>query len=428
MNVTLPVVLNNPKILLIGAGPVAAQKAQVMLRNTITFDVIAESLSDTMPKVPHLIERAVKAEDTHGYEIIIDATGNSAVTQMLLQAKEQRPFMLNVVDVPDLCDFFFAALVEYGPLKVAVSSSGGSPTMAQEVREKIKRMLPESLEALGKELQQKRSQGIIDTKEAKRRTRALLGSVSLVGCGTGDPELLTLKAYRTIQEADVVMTDHLISQEILELIPARTMQIFVGKKKGHHSASQEKINALLIEYASKGYNVARLKAGDPYIFGRGAEEAQALVAEGLHVEVIPGISSAVAGPLSAGIAPTARGYASGFSVVSAHLAGNSFNTEWMDLLKMKNHTTVVLMGLTRAREIVLSAEASGIDMALPCAIVSNVSRPDQTHTVGTLRDLEAMAQASQQPAVMVFGDVVNLSQVLPHYACRHADAPLRSAL
>ncbi len=428
MNVTLPVVLNNPKILLIGAGPVAAQKAQVMLRNMISFDVIAESLSDVMPKVAHLMQRPVKAEDTHGYEIIIDATGNSAVTQMLLSEKEQRPFMLNVVDVPEQCDFFFAALLEYGPLKVAVSSSGGSPTMAQEVREKIRRMLPASLEALGSEFQQKRAKGMIDVKEARSRTRALLGSVSLVGCGTGDPELLTLKAYRCIQEADVVMTDHLISQEILNLIPARTMQIFVGKKKGNHSASQEKINALLIEYASKGYNVARLKAGDPYIFGRGAEEAQALVEEGLHVEVIPGISSAIAGPLSAGIAPTARGYASSFSVVSAHLAGNSFNTEWMDLLKMKNHTTVVLMGLTRIREIVSSAEASGVDMALPCAIVSNVSRSNQTHAIGTLRELEAMAKTAQQPAIMVFGDVVNLSEVLPHYECTQADAPLRSAL
>ncbi|WP_345975531.1 uroporphyrinogen-III C-methyltransferase [Sulfurimonas sp. HSL3-7] len=415
MRFTLPIVLHNPKVLLIGAGAVAAQKAEVMLRNQITFDVIAETRSDLMPSVDTIQQRRVSADDLAPYPIIIDATGNPEVTQMLLNEKAKRPFMLNVVDAPEHCDFFFAALLEYGPLKVAVSSSGGSPTLAQQVRDKIDRMLPKSLETLGHTLQQKRHQGIIDIHAARNSAKKALGKVSLVGCGTGDVELLTLKAYRVIQEADVVFVDHLISDEIEATIPERTLRISVGKRKGHHSVKQEAINAMLIDYAAKGYEVARLKAGDPYIFGRGAEEAQALIAANIRVDVIPGVSSAIAGPLSAGIAPTARGYATNLSVVSAHLSGNRFNREWIDLLTLKNHTTIVLMGLSRAEEIVKAAIEKGADPQMPTAIVSNASRPNQTRVITTLARLAAAAETAERPGIIVFGDVVNLHAVLPQH-------------
>lgn len=415
MKTTLPIVLHNPKILLIGAGPVAAQKAEVMLRNRIAFDVIAEAISEKMPAVATMTVRPVCAEDIAAYPVVIDATGNSEVTRMLLCEKAKHPFMLNVVDVPELCDFFFAALIEYGPLKVAVSSSGGSPTLAQQVRDKIGRILPKSLEYLGSDLSVKRQRGVIDIKEARQRARKALGKVSLVGCGTGDIELLTLKAYRLIQEADVVFIDHLISEEIEAIIPEATMKISVGKRKGHHSVKQEKINEMLIDYASKGLEVARLKAGDPYIFGRGAEEAQALIEAGIRVDVVPGVSSAIAGPLSAGIAPTARGYATNLSIVSAHLAGNSFNTEWIDLLNLKNHTTIVLMGLSRATEIVAAALNAGADPEMPAAIVSNASRPNQKRIVTTLKALAEAARDAERPGIIVFGDVVNLHAVLPQH-------------
>ncbi len=415
MKTTLPIVLHNPKILLIGAGLVAAQKAGVMLRNRIAFDVIAEDISEKMPTVATMSVRRVRAEDVAAYPVVIDATGNSEVTQMLLSEKAKHTYMLNVVDVPELCDFFFAALIEYGPLKVAVSSSGGSPTLAQQVRDKIGRMLPKSLENLGRDLFVKRQRGVIDIKQARQRAKKALGKVSLVGCGTGDVELLTLKAYRLIQEADVVFIDHLISEEIEAVIPEATMKISVGKRKGHHSVKQEKINEMLIDYASKGLEVARLKAGDPYIFGRGAEEAQAVIEAGIRVDVVPGVSSAIAGPLSAGIAPTARGYATNLSVVSAHLAGNSFNTEWIDLLKLKNHTTIVLMGLSRAAEIVAAALQAGADPEMPTAIVSNASRPNQKRIVTTLKALAEAARDAERPGIIVFGDVVNLHAVLPQH-------------
>ncbi|WP_345989643.1 uroporphyrinogen-III C-methyltransferase [Sulfurimonas sp. HSL1-2] len=414
--ITLPVVLHNPKILLIGGGPVALQKAQVMRRNQIDFDVIAALCSEAMRSlVPEACERSVTEEDCREYGIIIDATGNAGVTAMLTALKQRQRFLLNVVDVPEQCDFFFAALIEQGPVKIAVSSSGGSPAIAQAIRDKIARMLPASLAALGQKAMRERLAGHIRPGALKAEANRQLGRVHLVGCGTGDVDLLTLKAYRLITEADVVFVDHLVSEEIKAIIPKATMVIHVGKRKGHHSIKQEKINELLIEYAQKGLEVARLKAGDPYIFGRGAEEAQALAAEGIRVEVVPGISSAVAGPLAAGIAPTARGYAANLSIVSAHLAGNRINTEWIDLLKLKNHTTIVLMGVSRAKEIVEKALEAGVAATMPCAVISNASRPDQQRFVTTLEGLPAVAENAPRPAIIVFGDVVNLHAVLPQY-------------
>lgn len=413
---TLPIVLHNPKVLLIGGGPVALQKAQVMRRNAIDFDVVAVECTDAMSElVPEMHLRSVEPSDVEDYGIVIDATGNAEVTAMLLAQKRIQGFLLNVVDQPEQCDFFFAALIERGPIKVAVSSSGASPAIAQAIRDKIARVLPTTLAELGTKSMKERLAGVIRPKTLKAEACRQLGRVHLVGCGTGDVDLLTLKAYKLIHEADVVFVDHLVSDEIKALIPKATMVIHVGKRKGHHSIKQEKINELLIEYAQKGLEVARLKAGDPYIFGRGAEEASALVGVGIRVEVVPGISSAVAGPLAAGIAPTARGYAANLSIVSAHLRGNRINTEWIELLKLKNHTTIVLMGVSRAREIKKEALSIGVDGAMPCAVISNASRPEQQRFVTTLSHLPEVAADAPRPAIIVFGDVVNLHAVLPQY-------------
>jgi len=413
---TLPIVLKDMKILLIGGGKVALQKAQVMQRNHVDFSCVSLDYIDEFQEIKaKQVEKKFELDDIDSFSIVVDATGSKDLMKKLLAHKHTNNFLYNCVDVPEVCDFFFAALIEYGEMKVAVSSAGASPTLAQSVRDKIKRMLPRELESLNNDLRAKREQGIIDVSQARQRAKRALGKVSLVGCGTGDVELLTLKAYRLIQEADVVFMDHLISDEIIEIIPKDTMKISVGKKKGAHSVKQEKINEMLIEYASKGLEVARLKAGDPYIFGRGAEEAQALVKEGIRVDVIPGISSAVAGPLSAGIAPTARGYATNLSIVSAHLAGNSINTEWIDLLKIKNHTTIVLMGLSRAKEIQEMALNSEIDADFPVAIISNVSRPNQERKITTLKNLYEVAKDAPRPGIMVFGKVVDLHKVLPQY-------------
>ena len=413
---TLPIILHNKKILLIGCGNVALQKAEVLHRNNIDFEVIALHVNKQMEKFCDLLTcKAFEKEDIKDFEIIVDATGVKEIADLLLEIKKEKNILINIVDVPELCDFYFASLLEYGPLKIAVSSAGASPTITQVIRDKIAALVPKEIELLTDETMELRKNGIIDKEATRAKTKKLLSKVYLVGCGTGDVELLTIKAYNIIQNVDVVFIDHLIAQEIIDIIPQETIRVFVGKQKGFHSLKQEEINSLLLEYAAQGFSIARLKSGDPYIFGRGSEEAISMLENGIRVEVIPGISSAIAGPLLSGIAPTARGYATNLSIVSAHLAGNRVNLEWIPLLKFANHTVVVLMGVSRAKEIKKCAQNIGVDMDKDVAIISNASRKDQSVRIGKLQELEELCHDAQRPALIVFGDVVNLHTVLPKY-------------
>ncbi|WP_345985498.1 uroporphyrinogen-III C-methyltransferase [Sulfurimonas sp. HSL-1656] len=416
---SLPVLLK-PKeggVVLIGAGKVGLHKAEVLAANGIAATVIAPSVHAGFAGVPlhRVLRKKVTAGDLKRASVVIDATGNNAVTKMLTDLKAARGFLLNIVDVPSLCDFYFASLLHYGPLKIAVSSDGASPTLTQCVRDKIRRVLPLQLEQLAREKAGERSGGMVDAAATRKAAGRLLAGVSLVGCGPGDVELLTLKAYHIIKEADVVLYDHLISEEILALIPTKSIKIYVGKRKGCHSRTQDEINHMIVQYAEKGCSVARLKSGDPYIFGRGAEEATYLAEKGFRVSVVPGVSSAVAGPAGAGIPVTARGHASGFSVVSAHVEGGRTELSWIDLLGLPGHTTVVLMGLTLAGAIRDAALAHGLDPALPAAIVSNATRPNQQTRVTTLGGLAGAAEAIEGPAIIVFGSVVALQALLPGY-------------
>jgi uroporphyrin-III C-methyltransferase len=232
--------------------------------------------------------------------------------------------------------------------------------------------------------------------------------VYLVGCGLGDPELLTLKAYNIMQQVDVVLYDNLISNEIMELVPKTTTQVYVGKIKGYHSKSQEEINEVITEYTSKGLSVARLKSGDPFVFGRGAEELLHLMSLGITTEVIPGISSSISASLLANIPITARNFASSFSVVSPHSKGNSLNVDWVDLLHKKNHTVVVLMGLSRIPQIIEEAKKLGVELTKPCAIISNASRPNQKVVHTTLESLAEASKEMVRPSILVFGEVINI--------------------
>lgn len=241
------------------------------------------------------------------------------------------------------------------------------------------------------------------------------GKLYLIGCGPGDADLLTLKALKAIEKLDIALIDHLITQEIIDLIPPRTKVVFVGKEKGKHSFPQSEINAIITEYANQGYTVGRLKCGDPYIFGRGTEEAIYASQNKIKTEVIPGLSSALTGPLSAGIAPTTRGVSTGVSVVSAHLSGDRVNLSWIPMLGANDHTTVVLMGLSRIRQIVKEALNQGIDSTLPVAIISNATTAHQSSIITTLGELIAASKGAPKPAILVFGNVVNLAHVLPMY-------------
>ncbi len=241
------------------------------------------------------------------------------------------------------------------------------------------------------------------------------GKVYLIGCGVGDSELLTLKALKIFKKLDIALVDHLISEEVIQLLPEETKIIYVGKQKGKLSLRQDDINKLLLEFAKQNLVVGRLKSGDPYVFGRGAEEALFLVSKGVEVEVIPGITSAISAPLLTGIPVTVRGYSTNFSVVSAHLSGNRFNRDWIHLLNIPNHTTVVLMGLSRAKQIKEEALKIGVSKNLPIAVISNVSRKNQKVIITDIENLDFDAKKAEKPAVLVFGNVVSLYGKLPVY-------------
>ena len=413
MHSTLPILLKNQKILLIGGGNVALQKAKVLAENNIEFRIVAQEVNEKILKLSKNIEqKQFKLKDIKEDKIIIDATGDPKVAKKLLKYKKKHPILLNVVDVPGLCDFYFMALTKNRPLQIAVSSNGASPTAAKYFRDECERLIPKDITAYLQQKQQQRDAGIIEIAQTKKELSERHAKVFLVGCGIGDPEFLTVKALKIIRHADVVLYDHLISDEIMELVPKGTKKIYVGKQKGYHSKSQEKINALIIKHAKKGRVVARLKSGDPFVFGRGAEELMDLVNEKITTEVIPGISSSISGPLMGNIPVTARGYASGFTVVSAHLQGNSVNIDWVELLAKENHTVVVLMGLSRVNEIVEEADRLGISKNKPCAIISNASRPNQKVVTTTLDGLVADAKDIARPAILVFGDVVKYRSLL----------------
>ena len=410
---TLPILLKEQHILLIGGGNVALQKAEVLSENNISFSVISKEVH---PKIKRLCSnihiKNFKTKDIQNYLIVIDATGNDKVTQKLLKYKKKHPLLLNVVDKPKVCDFYFMALTKNSPLQIAVSSSGASPTVAQYFRDKCQALMPDNMETFIEELQAQRDNGIIEIEKTLETIEKMTAKAYLIGCGLGDPELLTIKAYNIIKDVDVVLYDHLISDEIMAIVPKSTKMVFVGKEKGFHTKPQEEINKLIGKYIKKGHSVARLKSGDPFIFGRGAEELLYLTKKGIDTEVIPGISSAVSGPLMANIPITARDYSNAFTVVSAHLKGNSINLDWIPMLENRDHTVIVLMGLTRIKEIVQQAKTMDIKMDTPCAIVSNASRKNQTILTTTLENLVEVSLGASRPSILVFGDVIHYTNTL----------------
>lgn len=402
---TLPITLNSPKILLIGGGKVAKQKAEVLLKNQINFSVISESFISDFPNCEKE-EKSFLIKEIDDFKIIIDATGNDEVGNLLRNSTKD--FLLNRVDKPDESDFFFNSLIVRDDLKISVTTSGKSPKMGQIIRNRIENDLPKDIGTLLNNFGKKRESGEIDILDIENRTKESLKKVYLIGAGTGDPELLTIKAYKIMQKVDVIFYDHLISKEILALIPKTTKIVTVGKQKGSHSKKQEEINNLMLKEVESGNLVGRLKAGDPYIFGRGGEEFLYLSENGVSVEVISGVSSAI----SNGLPPTVRDYSSSFTVVSAHLKGDNLNLDWIPFLKLENHTLTVLMGITKVKEIVSEAEKIDIPKNTPILIVSNISRHNEKRVVTNLENLIKDSKGIKRPAIMIFGKVVELEHIL----------------
>lgn len=240
----------------------------------------------------------------------------------------------------------------------------------------------------------------------------MYGKVYLTGAGPGDPDLLTIKALRLIRQADVILYDHLVNDEILHEAKDDAVLVYVGKRNNHHTVEQVKINTLLLQYAHSYSKVVRLKGGDPLVFGRGAEEALFLEEHGISFEIIPGISSAIAVPAYAGIPLTHRGINTSFKVMTGHQMDSAQSSSFDTDIFRENETLVILMGLHRLEKIINSLLANGLAFSTPCAIIENGTLPTQKQIVATLGTIVEAAQQICSPAIIVVGETISLHQKL----------------
>ncbi|EKF9436201.1 uroporphyrinogen-III C-methyltransferase [Vibrio cholerae] len=258
------------------------------------------------------------------------------------------------------------------------------------------------------------------------RSQLQAGEVALVGAGPGDPELLTVKALSYLQQADVVLYDYLVSDEIMALIPSETILVCVGKRAGHHSVPQEKTNQLLVDFARQGYRVVRIKGGDPFMFGRGGEELEVLFEAGVKFQVVPGITAAAGATAYAGIPLTHRDYAQSALFVTGHLKVQAEDLDWSTLARGKQ-TLVIYMGLSNAAAIAEQLQLHGRQASTPVAIIERGTQLNQQVLIGTLQTLPSLASQAQSPALIVVGEVVALAAKLHWFGEQGATQQLDAA-
>ena len=393
--------------------------------------------------------------------LVVAATDDVIVNQQIAQAAEARRLFINVVDDAELSSYHVPSIVQRGPLQIAISSAGAAPMLARHIRERLEKQFDESYGALTELLAKHRARIKRQTPVLHQRRRwfdALLdspilsllrqqnhaaaeqlldsalqvqsdalaiGSVALVGAGPGDPGLLTIRALRLLNEADVILHDRLVSAEILALARRDAEFIEVAKEAGTHHTTQEGIHALMLEHAHAGKRVIRLKGGDPFIFGRGGEECEVLRAHNIPYEVVPGVTAALACAAYAGIPLTHRDYAQSLRFVTAHCQKSDDSLDWRQLAAEKQ-TLAVYMGVKGLNRLQNKLITFGRNPNTPFALIENGSRPEQRVVTGTLADLVATAEMHQvqSPALLIIGEVAALANKLHWFG----SAPLGAAL
>jgi len=435
--------------LVVGGGEVAARKSALLLRAGARVTVLAPELSaafDADFAAARIVHRAARFrdEDLDGVAVAIAATSDDAVNRAVAAAARARRIPVNVVDQPALCSFILPSIIERAPLVVAVSSGGASPVLARLLRARLESLIPagygrlaalagafrDRVKARFKPPERRRFwervlQGPIAElvfsgrdAEARAALQATLedtrlafggGEVSLIGAGPGDPDLLTFRALRLMQQADVVVYDRLVSRPVLDLVRLEAERIYAGKERAKHALPQEDINHLLVRLAREGKRVVRLKGGDPFIFGRGGEEIDTLAAEGIPFQVVPGITAAAGCASYAGIPLTHRDYAQSVVFVTGHMENGSMNLNWTALAQ-PGQTIVFYMGLLGIEVLCRELTAHGLPAATPAALIQQGTTPQQRVLTGTLASLPAIVRESgvKAPTLIIIGEVVRL--------------------
>jgi len=451
----LPILLDirEQPCLVVGGGEVAARKAALLLRAGARVTVLAPALSaafDADFAAARIVHSAAsfRDEDLTEYVVVIAATNDDAVNRAVAAAAKARRIPVNVVDQPALCSFILPSIIERAPLIVAVSSGGASPVLARLLRARLESLIPagygrlaalagafrDRVKARFKPPERRRFwervlQGPIAElvfngrddearkalQEALDDTRLALGGgeVSLVGAGPGDPDLLTFRALRLMQQADVVVYDRLVSRPILELVRLEAERIYAGKERAKHALPQEDINHLLVRLAREGKRVVRLKGGDPFIFGRGGEEIDTLAAEGIPFQVVPGITAAAGCASYAGIPLTHRDYSQSVVFVTGRLQDGSMDLNWPALAQPRQ-TIVFYMGLLGVNFLCRELTAHGLPAATPAALIQQGTTPQQRVLTGTLDTLPDIVRQSgvKAPTLIIVGEVVRLRERL----------------
>lgn len=446
--------IHDKPCLVIGGGSIAARKIALLLEAGAKVTVISPTLTDSLMqfastgKVTHL-PRVFETSDIEGYMLVIAATDDMQINEAVSKTAKRHNIPVNVVDQPDLCSFIFPAIIDRSPMTIAISSGGAAPVLARSIRGKLETLLPQSLGKLAQLAATFRApvkKHFTNTKQrrifwekvfngpiadfvyqghnnkAKHALEAELaatedtptqGIVYLVGGGPGDPELLTIKALRLLQQADVIVYDRLVSAEVLNLARRDAERIYAGKKRSEHTLSQDSINVLLIKLAKQGKRVVRLKGGDPFIFGRGGEEIETLIDEHIPFEVVPGITAASGCASYAGIPLTHRDHAQSCLFVTGHLKNNSVNLDWNQLAK-PNQTIVIYMGLVGIQQICDKLIERGLSSSTPAALVQKGTTAEHRVIISDLSKLAAKVEElkPKPPTLIIIGSVVSLHHKL----------------
>ncbi|ESQ92698.1 uroporphyrin-III C-methyltransferase [Asticcacaulis sp. AC460] len=436
--------LKDRRVVLIGAGEWLVRKVNLLRRTPATLTIFTPTDPTHIEAEATVHIRWPQTLELDGAALIVVAFEDRDLAEKGAELARTARAPLNVVDFPDLSDFHFPAIVDRGPLSIGIATGGVAPVLARETRTKIEAAVPPSeahLAEFALRLSPKLREAIPNVDDRRRVWEDILkspaaglaragqvdeaveqalttrgertGVVHLVGAGPGDPDLLTLKALRLLGEADVIVYDRLVGDAIMDLARRDAERFYVGKQRSNHSVPQDQIHDLLVEQARLGKRVVRLKGGDPFVFGRGGEEVQALRDAGIEVHVTPGITAALGCAASSGVPLTHRDHAQSVTFITGHSRdGDHTNPLMLDwaALSAANHTLVVYMGVATAHEISGKLIYHGRLPDTPVLIIENGTRPDERRTLTSLGELEAAIAATPPhgPALLIIGEVASL--------------------
>ena len=448
--------------LVVGGGEVASRKIKQLLNAGASVTVVAPDINQAVEQLlrENKIHHIADTYSIHYLEqkhLIIAATSDQAVNEKISQDAQQRCIPVNVVDSPALCSFIVPSTVNRDPVHIAISTGGASPVLARLLRTKLESFIPSGFGRLGRlmaDFRERVKQRYPDMTQRRRFWERIIngpitemflagqekagmqalerelsrntdsqtpeGEVYLVGGGPGDPDLLTFRALRLIQQAEVVIYDRLVSQSIVDLARRDADFIYVGKKRDQHTVPQTEINELLINYARAGKRVLRLKGGDPFIFGRGGEEIEQLSDAGVSFQVVPGISAANACASYAGIPLTHRDHASSCIFVTGHVQDGELDLNWLSLVQPKQ-TVVVYMGVGAIGVLSSKLIEHGMDRSTPAAVIQRGTMQDQLVIVDTIENLpkRVTEESIKPPSLIIIGQVVTLQPKLSWYQTQY---------